>query len=222
VAGFPERSVFDLLSSYVQFLFGRNGFLVAELYCPSAQALSFPPFKDKAREILEAFQLAGREIVEQKAVSAETLAKANQEIIEDKDALARMTNLFWKTCIAEGVSPREFEEKGLMPRPDSVESFLMVMPMGFNPEGAGNTRAVIQFNFSGEAEGSCYFRIKSGRIEPHLGTADKPDLTIESPFEVWMDIMTGKADGQQMFMEQKYRVNGDLSLLMRINQFFGK
>ena len=55
-----------------------------------------------------------------------------------------------------------------------------------------------------------------------MGTAEKPDLTIETPFEVWMDIMTGKADGQQMFMEQKYRVNGDLSLLMRMNQFFGK
>jgi putative sterol carrier protein len=55
-----------------------------------------------------------------------------------------------------------------------------------------------------------------------MGTAEKPDLTIESPFEVWMDIMTGKADGQQMFMEQQYRVDGDLSLLMRMNQIFGK
>jgi len=25
-----------------------------------------------------------------------------------------------------------------------------------------------------------------------------------------------------MFMEQKYKVNGDLSLLMRMNQLFGK
>jgi hypothetical protein len=34
--------------------------------------------------------------------------------------------------------------------------------------------------------------------------------------------MTGKADGQQMFMAQKYRVKGDLSLLMRMKQFFGR
>ena len=45
-----------------------------------------------------------------------------------------------------------------------------------------------------------------------------PDITIETPFEIWMDIMTGKADGQQIFMEQKYRVDGDLSLMMQLLQ----
>jgi hypothetical protein len=34
--------------------------------------------------------------------------------------------------------------------------------------------------------------------------------------------MTGKADGQQTFMAQKYQVHGDLSLLMRMNALFGK
>ena len=150
------------------------------------------------------------------------MARLTQDFIEDKEMFARIGNAFWKTCIAEGVTPREFEEKGLVPRADSIETFMILLSMGFNPEGAGDTKAVIQFNFSGEAVGACYFRIESGRIEPLMGTAEKPDLTIETPFEVWMDIMTGKADGQQMFMEQKYRVNGDLSLLMRMNQFFGK
>jgi predicted lipid carrier protein YhbT len=33
-----------------------------------------------------------------------------------------------------------------------------------------------------------------------------------------MDIMTRKADGQQMFMEQKYKVNGDISLMIQLFQ----
>ena len=37
----------------------------------------------------------------------------------------------------------------------------------------------------------------------------KADIEIETPFGLWMDIMTRKADGQQMFMEQKYRVKVD-------------
>jgi multimeric flavodoxin WrbA len=222
VAGFPERSVFDQLSNWIQFIFGRRGHLLAELYQPAAFTLALPEFKEKAQANLEAIRQAGREIVDRQAVSAETLAKFNQEIIEDKEGLARMMNLLWKTFITEKVTPKEFEEKGMIPRPDSLETFLIILPMGFNPEGAGGTKAIIQFNFSGEVEGSCYFRIDNGRIEPQPGKAEKPDLTIEAPFEVWMDIMTGKADGQQMFMEQKYRVTGDLSLLMRMNQFFGK
>ena len=44
-----------------------------------------------------------------------------------------------------------------MPRPDSVKAFMMILSMGFNPEGAGDTKAVIQFNFSGEAVGVLLF-----------------------------------------------------------------
>ena len=223
VAGLPEMSVFDQLSAYIRFLFGfRTEALVAELYRPAAESLATSIFLEKAREIREAFVQAGREIVRDLAVSSETMALLTQDFIENKEMFARMGNAYWKTCIAEGLTPREFEEKGLIPRPDSIETFMMLLAMGFNPAGAGDTQAILQFNFSGEAEGACFFRIENGRIEPQRGTAEKPDLTIETPFEVWMDIMTGKADGQQMFMEQKYRVNGDLSLLMRMNQIFGK
>jgi hypothetical protein len=33
-----------------------------------------------------------------------------------------------------------------------------------------------------------------------------------------MDIMTGKADGQQMFMEQKYSIVGDIALMVQLFQ----
>jgi putative sterol carrier protein len=99
---------------------------------------------------------------------------------------------------------------------------MFIMPMGFDSEAAGNTRATIQFKFSGEVEGDCHFKIENGKIQAAQGLAEKPDLTIEAPFNVWLDIMTGKADGQQMFMEQKYKVAGDFSLLLRMSQLFGK
>jgi putative sterol carrier protein len=52
--------------------------------------------------------------------------------------------------------------------------------------------------------------------------AEQPHITIKTPFSIWMDIMDGKADGQKMFMEQKYRVLGDISILMKMNQLFQK
>jgi putative sterol carrier protein len=74
----------------------------------------------------------------------------------------------------------------------------------------------MQFDFSGEVEGSCHMNIDKGEIKVTGGAAKNPDLTIETPFQVWMDVMTGEADGQQMFMEQKFRAEGDLSLLIRM------
>jgi len=65
---------------------------------------------------------------------------------------------------------------------------------------------------------SCYFVIEQGTVDAEEGNKEKPDIIIETPFELWMDIMTGKADGQQMFMEQKYKVNGDLSLMIKLFQ----
>ena len=133
-----------------------------------------------------------------------------------------MGNLFWKTCIDEGVTPKEFKEKGMAPRPDSIESFMMILPMGFNSEKAGDTKATLQFNFDGDVQGVCHFDIAGGKIEAHAGGAENASLTINSPFELWMDIMAGKADGQQMFMEQKYTVDGDANLLLRMSDFFGR
>ena len=65
-------------------------------------------------------------------------------------------------------------------------------------------------------EGFCYFSIENGAVTAKEGVWKGADLVIESPFAVWMDIMTGKADGRQMLMEQKYKVSGDLSLMMQL------
>jgi putative sterol carrier protein len=64
--------------------------------------------------------------------------------------------------------------------------------------------------------------IENGTINSFHGESSMADLKILAPFDVWMDIMTGKVDGQQMFMAQKYKATGDFSLLMKMNQLFGK
>lgn len=220
VAGFPEMSVFAQLSSYVNFLFSKG--LVAEIYRPAAESMRLPQFSEITKEILEATAQGGRELVQSLKISEETMARITKPIFDDFDTMAKMANAFWKTCIREGLTPREFDERNLPPRPDSIDTFLIIMPMGFNSEAAGDTRAVLQFNFSGDVEGSCHFKIENGKIEARNGAAEKPDLTVESPFEVWMDVMTGKADGQQMFMQQKYKAVGDLSVLMQMKNLFGK
>jgi len=219
VAGFPEPAVFAQLSSYVNFLFGKG--LMAEIYRPAAEVLTLPGLSQTSADILEATAQAGRELVQLKEISPATMERITQPIGGDSDAFAKMGNLFWKSCIQEGLTPLEFHQRNLTPRPDSLESFMMVMSSGFNAATAADTAAVIQFSFSGQIDGTCYLKIEKGKIEAQEGAPEKADLIIESPFDVWMDIMTGKADGQQMFMQQRYKIIGDLSLLMRMKDLFG-
>jgi len=219
VAGFPESTVFTQLSSYVKFLFGDG--LAAEIYRPGAEVMSLPEFSDATKAILEATAEAGHELVDSLRVSETTMERITKPII-DIDSMAKMTNVFWRSCIREGLTPKEFRQRNLLPRPDSLETFMMIMSTGFNSGSAANLNATVQFNFSGEVTGSCCFKVSDGKIEPQDGITENPDLTIESPFELWMDIMSGKADGQKMFLEQNYKAIGDLSLLIRMKDLFGK
>lgn len=215
VAGFIEMPVFEQLSNYVQFLFGRHNGLLAEIYRPAAESLSRDENKKEA--VLAATIRAGRELVKSRQVSAETLNQIQQPII-DFETFALIGNTFWKTCIAEGVTPKEFRAKNMVPRPDSIESFMVIFPDGLNTKPVGTGKTILQFNFSGEVTGSCYFTIEKENVSAGQGSKNTSDITIETPFELWMDIMTRKADGHQMFMEQKYTVTGDLELMIQLFQ----
>jgi putative sterol carrier protein len=141
-------------------------------------------------------------------------------MVENPLEFLELGNSMWKTCIDKGITPREFGKKGLLPRPHSVSSFIGFMKLGFNSVQAAELNKAIQFNFSGDCQDSCYLTIADGSIRGQLGRSQQPDLTIDTPFGLWMDISTGKADGQQMFMEQKYTAKGDLALLMQMGQLF--
>ena len=217
VCGLPEESEFDVLSDYLNRTRHKDVTIAAEIYRPAAESMTNPFLKDKIDDILDATKLAGRELVESMKISPETMERIGQPLA-DPQTFADMGNIFWKTCIAEGVTPKEFKEKNMVPRPDSIESFMLLFPFGLNSEAVGERKTILQFNFSGEVTDSCYFVIEQGNVDAEKGNKENPDITIETPFELWMDIVTGKADGQQMFMEQKYTVNGDLPLMIQLFQ----
>ena len=222
VAGMPDEGHFKALSILMNYSTATPGRrLIAEIYRPAAEMLTNPALKDKRREVLDATFQAGRELARSHQISPATMARITQPLL-DSQSFAHFANAFWKTCITEGVTPKEFAKKNLRPRPDSLETFMLMMPLGFNPDGAKGLRATLQFEFTGEVEGECHFVIADNAITAKAGRAEKPDLTITSPFEVWMDIMTGKADGAQMLMEGEYTAEGNMDLLLNMSKMFGQ
>lgn len=224
VCGFPAMSAFAGLSHYVKFLYEaqEKGLLWAEIYRPGAEFMVYQ--NDKQKDILNATTQTGMELVETHGVSPDTLARIEQPLSNDVSDFAKIANCWWKTCIAEGLTIKKFREKfavgDIIPRPDSIESFLLLQTIGFNREKAGDTKAILQFEFTGNVEGPCYFIITDGTIKAEQGKSERPDLVIKTPFEVWMDIITGKADGAEMFMEGKYEVEGNTAFL-DMSRFFG-
>jgi multimeric flavodoxin WrbA/putative sterol carrier protein len=220
VAGVPDEAEFQLLSDWVKYQFGEHGReLLAEIYRPTAELLTTPVCPQIQKDIFDATESAGKELVKTRSVSAETMDRIKQPIL-DTESFMDISNAMWQTCITNKVTPKEMVKKGIVPRPDSISTLSKIYVAGFNVDAGKDLEAIIQFHFSGEENGSCFFTITRGNISASLGNAEKPDLTIEAPFELWLDIMTGKADGQQMFMEGKYSTEGNLDLLINFNRLF--
>jgi multimeric flavodoxin WrbA len=217
VAGFPEESVFNQLKSYVRFMYQDR--LVTEIYRSSAGAFGRSEKDNTIKQILEDTIQAGRELVESGSISQETLARIKKPVTTF-EKFAPLGNLIWQTCIDQGVSREEFEKRKIIPRPNSIETFLAVMNRYFNPGKAGKSKMKIQYNFSGKVAGYCHLSVENGKFDADQGRLENPDLTIDAPFDVWMDILTAKSDGLQMLNENKYTINGRKDLLPSLGQFF--
>ncbi len=104
----------------------------------------------------------------------------------------------------------------------SCRELLQMMPLGFKSEAAGDLRAVYQFDVSDGEDFTAHLRITNGKCTYHDGPAEKPDLTIMTPANVWLAIAKGELSGQQAFMTGRYKVEGNFSLLLRLRQLFGR
>jgi putative sterol carrier protein len=217
VCAVSEISEFDALSNFLQTTQHPYTPIIAEIYRTSSEALRHPVFKQTLSDILEATIQAGGELVRSMKISPHTMARIRQPLT-DPEILTILGNLTFKTCIAENVTLKEFFEKGKTPRPDSLEAFMAYSVLPFNGDAAGGKKVILQFRFSGEVEDACYFTFERGNIKATAGTSQTYDIAIDTPFELWMDIMTGKAEGREMFLQRKYRVEGDLSLLRELFQ----
>ena len=110
----------------------------------------------------------------------------------DPQFYAAIANVMWKTCIAEGLTPKEFAEKKMVPRPDSLESFLLLFPFGINAKAVGDRTAVVQFMFSGETEERCYFAIEKGTVKAQKRNVGSTRPRHRDPFRG----LDGHHDGQ--------------------------
>lgn len=212
VAGFPDNSVFDQLSFWAKRVMGAG--LLAEIYRPAAEAMISC---GRRQDILEATEQAGIEIVKNRSVSKETMARIMQPITSP-EMMAVMSNLSWQGMIDRQMTMAEASRKGTGIRPNSIETLMAMLSFAFNPRKAGEKAGTLQFSFSGEKPGACYFTIYKGDISAVEGRAQKADCVIDTPFEVWADIIEGKADGAKSLMDGKYKVQGDTSLIMVFGQ----
>ena len=113
VSGMPDKCHFGPLSELMRYYLSSPGRkLAAEIYRPAAELITIPFFKEKADDILEATTQAGRELAQSLEISALTMEKIIQPLV-DTQSFVEIANAIWKTCIAERINPKEFAARGI-------------------------------------------------------------------------------------------------------------
>ncbi|HEV2217033.1 MAG TPA: SCP2 sterol-binding domain-containing protein [Candidatus Dormibacteraeota bacterium] len=95
------------------------------------------------------------------------------------------------------------------------------MPQAIVPEKAGSTKAMIQFDLSGDQGGKWWVKIHDGQAESGKGDApEAPQLTLMADAMDYVKISLGQLDGTAAFMQGKLKIKGDMGLAIKMASLF--
>ena len=97
------------------------------------------------------------------------------------------------------------------------------MPAPFNPDKGGGQQAVCQYEINAPDSTHEYaMRIADGRCEIDKGRAESPRVTIRMALADFLRLITGNANGMQLFMTGKLKVSGDLFFAQTYQSWFDR
>ena len=102
----------------------------------------------------------------------------------------------------------------------TVKEFFDAIPSRFQSAKAAGMTATYQFDITGEGGGKWYAKIENGALTAGEGEAENPNITLTVSDKDWVDIVTGKLNGQMAFMTGKLKIKGDMSLAMKLQSLF--
>ena len=102
----------------------------------------------------------------------------------------------------------------------AVKEIFTQMSANLNPDAAKGMNSVIQFNLTGDGGGNYHVVIKDGTAQVNEGSHASPNMTMTMAAQDYVDMITGKLNGQMAFMSGKLKIAGDMGLAMKMQTLF--
>ena len=80
--------------------------------------------------------------------------------------------------------------------------------------------ATYQFNVTGDNGGEWTVAIADGAVTVAAGTTDSPSITLTIDDANFLDLVAGKLNGQTAFLTGKLKIQGDMTLAMKLQSIF--
>lgn len=211
--GFPEYHNFDLIQKDLYRIFERN--LDAKVLCVMGELLKEKSLDSIINWYLQGVEQAGYEYMSKGKVTRE-IEKLLEKPLMNIKTFIDMANVSWKGLeLEEGKEVIRKKAKG------EGHIYLSQMKYVYNKSNGYGLRKNIGFRFSdtGEEGG---FLIDGDSIEVYEGTIEQADLRIITSLDTWKKISNNEIDGANALMEGMYKVEGDMSLMMKFDRLFGE
>jgi putative sterol carrier protein len=102
----------------------------------------------------------------------------------------------------------------------TIEKLMELMPKAFQPEKAEGIDADILFNLTGDQGGDWILHIHDGAAKVEQGTTESARLTLTADANDFLQLITGELNAMSAFAQGKVKLKGDLSLAMKLMDFF--
>ncbi len=101
-----------------------------------------------------------------------------------------------------------------------VQEIFDAMPSKFKKDAAAGMNAVYQYDVTGDEGGKWYTAIADGELTVGQGEHENPNITITVADTDYIDMVSGKLNGQTAFLTGKLKIKGDMSLAMKLGTLF--
>jgi len=101
-----------------------------------------------------------------------------------------------------------------------VRSAIEALPAAFLPDKAGQTKALIQLDLSGEDGGQWVLDVAGGKCELREEVSAQPNAKISMAATDFVALFKNQLDPMRAFMAGKIKVSGNMGLIMQLMNWF--
>ena len=104
---------------------------------------------------------------------------------------------------------------------ETCSEFFSGLQEAIDPEKVKGIDATYQWDITGEGGGKWWAKLGEESVEVSDGEAESPNITLTVEAQDWMDIVNGKLNGQMAFLTGKLKIQGDMTLAMKLQSITG-
>jgi predicted lipid carrier protein YhbT len=104
--------------------------------------------------------------------------------------------------------------------PNRHRDALQRLRKAFRPDAAEGERLTVQLLLSGAEPAQLWVDVRDGRLDAGEGVTGTPDVTFHLSCDDFVGVLEGRVNPDLLFMEDRLRVEGELSLALKLRKLF--